>query len=210
LPGPGLVRSGPCPRGPLMRPGVRLGRIWPTLESVAGPGSLHGGSRPRGPRVRPQPAPELGPRGTCRLTAPCPARTRAPGRACDDPRHFVGPPRAGGPHPSLVQRPGAGTPWLRPSSGYHLNAPGPPTGSPDFPGLPDRRAPGRVVACASTRPLIGPVMCESCSPHPISRIPPPPRQFRSVCVTVSPLDPRHCPPSLAGLIGVSVGKGPPD
>lgn len=106
---PGYSISVPCPRGLLVPPGVRLGRTRLTLESVTGPGSLHNGSRPRGPRVRPQPAPGPGPRGTCR-TAPCPAQTRAPGRACDDPWHFVGPPRAGGPHPSLVQRPGAGTP----------------------------------------------------------------------------------------------------
>ena len=82
---PGYSISGPCPRGLLVPPGVRLGRIRLTLESVTGPGSLHNGSRPRGPRVRPQPAPGPGPRGTCKRTAPCPAQTRAPGRACDDP-----------------------------------------------------------------------------------------------------------------------------
>ena len=46
LPDPGLVHPGPCPRGPLVRPGVRLGRSRPTLGSVTGPGSLRNGSRP--------------------------------------------------------------------------------------------------------------------------------------------------------------------
>ncbi len=46
LPDPRLVHPGPCPRGPLVRPGVRLSRSRPTLGSVTGPGSLRNGSRP--------------------------------------------------------------------------------------------------------------------------------------------------------------------
>lgn len=46
LPDPRLVHPGPCPRGPLVRPGVRLSRSRPTLGGVTGPGSLHNGSRP--------------------------------------------------------------------------------------------------------------------------------------------------------------------
>ena len=94
-----------------------------------------------------RPHPDPGPGGLYIGRPPVQPEPRAPDRAYDDPSRFVGLPRAGNPfcrHSSSDRA--LPRPAFARDQCCHLNVPGPPTGSPGFPGLPDRWAPGPVVA----------------------------------------------------------------
>ena len=149
FPGAGLVRSGPCPRGLPRPPGVRLSRAGSVLVGPrdlplgrSGPGSLHVGSRPREPRVNPCSHPDPGPGGLCIGLPPVQPEPCAPDRAYDDPSRYVGRLRASSPRRHSSSDRALPRPDFARDQDCHLNVPGPPTGSPGFPGTAGPVGPG--------------------------------------------------------------------
>ena len=109
---------------------------------VAGRGPSTSGVGHEDPGLNPCSHPDPGPEGLCIGLPPVQPEPCAPDRAYDDPSRYVGRLRASSPRRHLSSDRALPRSDFARDQDCHLHVPGPPTGSPGFPGTAGPVGPG--------------------------------------------------------------------